>query len=89
MWRTSKRSRLYRKGDKEMALRGLKKINSAIAALIEALIKLSVGDTVTLVVDSASRINTMKNHTATHLLQAALIATTRKTSKPIWLSCRT
>ncbi len=60
--------------DKEAKLLGLKKIHKAIAADIEAPSTLHVGDTATLVVDSPSRINTMKNHTATHLLQAALIA---------------
>ena len=61
------------KDNKEMSLRALKKINTAIAALIEPTVKLNVGDVVTLEVDSQTRLNTMKNHTATHLLQAALI----------------
>ena len=60
-------------GDKKAPLRGLKKIGTAIAAFIEAPSALAVGDSVHLEVDSATRINTMKNHTATHLLQAALI----------------
>ncbi len=60
-------------GEKEAQITGLKKIGSAIAALIAAPTALKVGDTVTLIVDAPSRINTMKNHTATHLLQAALI----------------
>lgn len=60
-------------GEKEMPLRGLKKIGNTIGALVEAKGPLHVGDTVTLLVDTPSRLNTMKNHTATHLLQAALI----------------
>lgn len=60
-------------GDKKAPLRGLKKFGTAIGAFIEAPGALKVGDTVSLEVDSPTRINTMKNHTATHLLQAALI----------------
>jgi alanyl-tRNA synthetase len=60
-------------GDARAPLRGLKKFGTAIGAFIEAPVGLKVGDTVHLEVDSAIRINTMKNHTATHLLQAALI----------------
>lgn len=67
--------------DKEAKLLGLKKIGNAIAALIETPIALHVGDEVKLVVDSPARINTMKNHTATHLLQAALIDIVGKTIK--------
>jgi alanyl-tRNA synthetase len=62
-----------RKGEHEAQLLGLRKIGSAIGATIVAPVALTVGDTVTQVVDSPARINTMKNHTATHLLQAALI----------------
>lgn len=61
-------------GDKKTRLIALKKINNAIAALIQAPVDLQVNLKVTLVVDSPARIDTMKNHTATHLLQAALIA---------------
>lgn len=61
------------KGAHQAQLLGLKKIGSAIAALIVAPAQLATGETVTLIVDSPARINTMKNHTATHLLQAALI----------------
>ena len=60
-------------GDLKAPLRGLKKIGNAIGAFIEAPAALNVGDTIILEVDSPTRINTMKNHTATHLLQAALI----------------
>lgn len=67
--------------DKETKLLGLKKINNAIAAFLEAPVNIKVGDEVTLIVDSPLRINTMKNHTATHLLQAALMALIGKTVK--------
>jgi len=59
--------------DKQARLIALKKINKTIASLIQAPVDLKVGSRVILVVDSPSRINTMKNHTATHLLQAGLI----------------
>ena len=61
-------------GIHEARLLEVKKINNAIAAFIQAPTVLKKGDKVTLIVDSPSRINTMKNHTATHLLQASLIA---------------
>jgi len=48
-------------------------IGNAIAAQIIAPITISVGDSVTSRVDRTWRTNAMKNHTATHLLQAALI----------------
>ena len=60
-------------GTTEMPLRGLKKIANAIGAFVEVTVPLKVGESVELIVDSPTRINTMKNHTATHLLQAALI----------------
>jgi len=60
-------------GDKQSKLIVLKKVNDTIAALVQAPTDLSVGTKLTLIVDSPTRINTMKNHTATHLLQAALI----------------
>lgn len=58
---------------KDVPLLALKKFGNAIAALIETPVNLKGGEVVTLKIDSTSRINTMKNHTATHLLQAALI----------------
>jgi alanyl-tRNA synthetase len=48
-------------------------IGNAIAAQIVAPEKISVGEKVTSRVDKTWRTNAMKNHTATHLLQAALI----------------
>lgn len=57
----------------------LQKVGNAIAAEIKTPIELQKGDEVTLVVDKEHRINTMKNHTATHLLQAALIGLLGKT----------
>jgi alanyl-tRNA synthetase len=51
----------------------LKKSDHAILVQVKAPVDLHVGMPVTLSVDAAHRLNTMKNHTATHLLQAALI----------------
>ncbi len=48
-------------------------IGNAIAAQITAPTKISVGDRVISRVDKVWRTNAMKNHTATHLLQAALM----------------
>jgi len=47
--------------------------NGAIGAKITAPQPLKVGMSVTEKVDKETRLNTMKNHTATHLLQSALI----------------
>ena len=48
-------------------------INGAIGAKIKAPVDITVGDGVTSIVDEERRVNAMKNHTGTHLLQAALI----------------
>jgi alanyl-tRNA synthetase len=54
-------------------VKGLKRIENAICALIEAPVNLKVGSPISALVDRQLRFNTMYNHTATHLLQAALI----------------
>lgn len=54
-------------------LRDLKKIDGAIAMHIIAPTDIKVGVPLTMEVNAAARLATMKNHTATHLLQAALI----------------
>ncbi len=59
--------------DTQVPILDLKKINNAIAFNINAPQDLSINDTMKLIVDKETRANTMKNHTATHLLQAALI----------------
>ncbi len=58
---------------KQTPLLQVRYINDAIAALIKTPVPLKIGDTVAATVDTAWRTNAMKNHTATHLLQAALI----------------
>lgn len=54
-------------------VRDLKKIDGAIALHCIAPTTIKVGDEATMQVNSSTRLATMKNHTATHLLQAALI----------------
>ena len=56
-------------------------INNGIGVRIKTPVDLKVGDIVTSSVDPEHRIPTMKNHTATHLLQAALIQLLGKTIK--------
>lgn len=60
-------------GGQETPLLQVRYINNAIAAQITSPVPLKVGDTITSKVDPVWRTNAMKNHTATHLLQAALI----------------
>ncbi len=50
----------------------LKKVDAAILMRIQAPVALHLGDAMDMQVDQAIREHTMKNHTATHLLQAAL-----------------
>ena len=56
-----------------MELLGLKKFDGALGLKVKAVTNIAVGDTINQTVDLEARLNTMKNHTATHLLQAALI----------------
>lgn len=58
---------------KKAAITNLKKFDNAIGVRIKAVTDLKVGDIVESIVNEELRLNTMKNHTATHLLQAALI----------------
>lgn len=48
-------------------------INNGIASKIVAPVDLKIGDSVTAIVNEPLRIAAMKNHTATHMLQSALI----------------
>ena len=57
----------------ETPIQEVRFIGNAIAAKIVAPVSLSVGDKIISRVDTIWRTNAMKNHTATHLLQAALI----------------
>lgn len=67
--------------DIKIPLLGLKKMGQAIAVELKTPVSIIRGDTVTLQVDQDKRRTTMKNHTATHLLQAALIAVLGKQVK--------
>lgn len=60
--------------DETTELLDLKKIDQAIAMKIVAPATLALSDTATMTVHEVTRLATMKNHTATHLLQAALIS---------------
>jgi len=59
--------------DVTLDIREVRYIDNAIAILVETPISLKSGDIVVQKVDYDKRIYAMKNHTATHLLQAALI----------------
>ncbi|MGA9530362.1 MAG: alanine--tRNA ligase [Candidatus Babeliales bacterium] len=59
--------------DTKIAVHELCYIHTSIAAKVSAQHALTVGDPITAFVDPVWRNNAMKNHTATHLLQAALI----------------
>jgi alanyl-tRNA synthetase len=52
---------------------GLQKVDGAIAFTLKAPKNISIGETIVQKVNKQARLNTMKNHTATHLLQAALV----------------
>lgn len=58
---------------KKAPVTGLKKISGAIALQIQAPVACKVGDVASQKIEQQIRKNTMNNHTATHLLQAALI----------------
>lgn len=60
-------------GQQKVPIKQVRYINGRIAVQIKTPIALHIGDTVTSMVDTTWRTNAMKNHTATHLLQAALI----------------
>ncbi len=57
----------------QVPIKEVRFIGNAIAARITASTQLNNGDTITSRVDKTWRTNAMKNHTGTHLLQAALI----------------
>lgn len=59
-------------GAYQAELLGLQKLHNSILIQCIAPIKITLGDNVEMQVDVQARLFTMKNHTATHLLQAAL-----------------
>lgn len=68
-------------GTHSALLLDLKKIDHAIALKLVAPVDLAIGQTAKLLVDQEIRLRTMKNHSATHLLQAALIELLGKSIK--------
>lgn len=60
-------------GSHKTKLLQVRYINGRIAAQIKTPIDIKVGNSITSAVDPQLRTNAMKNHTGTHLLQAALI----------------
>jgi len=68
-------------GNKETPLLQVRYINNGIGAQIQTPIAINVGDAITSKVDLIWRVKAMKNHTATHMLQSALIELFGKTIK--------
>lgn len=66
-------------GAQEVPIEKIYTIGNARACEVVTPVALKIGDTVTLCVDRASRLNIMRNHTATHLLHAALQTIVGKT----------
>lgn len=52
----------------------LRRVENAIAIKIVSPVQCAIGEDVVMTVDEQWRLNTMKNHTATHLLQSALMS---------------
>lgn len=61
-------------GDKKVDVLDLCRFGEVIAAEIQTPCDITVGQNVTCIVNESKRLATMKNHTATHLLQSALIS---------------
>lgn len=68
-------------GEHTAELLGLQKLDNAILITCKAPTNVSIGDVISMQVDKQFRLHTMKNHTATHLLQAALQQTLGKQVK--------
>lgn len=60
-------------GGKTVTIQALQKVGRAVAALIEAPAHLTQGTELVITVDENTRAGIMRSHTATHLLQAALV----------------
>lgn len=58
---------------KQIPIKSVRYIKKGIAAEIETPVALQIGDEIISTVHEEKRVNAMKNHTATHLLQAALM----------------
>ncbi len=65
----------------KVALKQVRYIDGRIAVHIQAPVDLKIGQHITSVVDPVWRAKAMKNHTATHMLQSALIEVLGKTVK--------
>lgn len=62
-----------RVGDKTTAVKAIKKFGPAVGLEIIAPASITIGSEIELTVDRDARLDTARNHTATHLLQAALM----------------